>query len=87
MFHTVPSCEDGVSEDYFQPVEELLALIASFTSFGKTELKVAVCVTNPQPPSFKFDPPLTKGRSTFQCSAVVILWLMLPNYLQRFIVP
>lgn len=50
--------------DQFQPVEELLALIASFTLLGKTELKVALCVTNPQPPSFKFDPPLTKGRSS-----------------------
>ncbi|XP_029376155.1 WD repeat- and FYVE domain-containing protein 4 isoform X2 [Echeneis naucrates] len=54
-------CEDGVSVDHFQPVEELLALIASFTLLGKTELKVALCVTNPQPPNFKFDPPLTKG--------------------------
>ncbi|XP_008289614.1 WD repeat- and FYVE domain-containing protein 4 isoform X2 [Stegastes partitus] len=54
-------CEEGVSEDQFQPVEELLALIASFTLLGKTELKVALCVTNPQPPGFKFDPPLTKG--------------------------
>lgn len=48
--------------DQFQPVEELLALIASFTLFGKNELKVALCVTNPQPPGFKFDPPLTKGK-------------------------
>uniref|UniRef100_A0A3P8TDE6 Alfy-like armadillo-like repeat domain-containing protein n=1 Tax=Amphiprion percula TaxID=161767 RepID=A0A3P8TDE6_AMPPE len=48
-------------KDQFQPVEELLALIASFTLFGKNELKVALCVTNPQPPGFKFDPPLTKG--------------------------
>uniref|UniRef100_A0A3Q1F0J1 Alfy-like armadillo-like repeat domain-containing protein n=1 Tax=Acanthochromis polyacanthus TaxID=80966 RepID=A0A3Q1F0J1_9TELE len=54
-------CEEGVSEDQFQPVEELLALVASFTLLGKTELKVALCVTNPQPPGFKFDPPLTKG--------------------------
>uniref|UniRef100_A0AAQ5X7X2 WDFY family member 4 n=1 Tax=Amphiprion ocellaris TaxID=80972 RepID=A0AAQ5X7X2_AMPOC len=54
-------CEEGVSEDQFQPVEELLALVASFTLFGKNELKVALCVTNPQPPGFKFDPPLTKG--------------------------
>lgn len=50
--------------DTLQPVEELLALIASFTLLGKTELKVALCVTNPQPPAFRFDPPLTKGRST-----------------------
>lgn len=50
--------------DQLQPVEELLALIASFTLLGKTELKVALCVTNPQPPGFKFDPPLTKGRSS-----------------------
>ncbi|KAM9364693.1 WD repeat- and FYVE domain-containing protein 4 isoform 2-T2 [Pholidichthys leucotaenia] len=54
-------CEEGVPLDQFQPVEELLALIVSFTLLGKTELKVALCVTNPQPPGFKFDPPLTKG--------------------------
>ncbi|KAM9727627.1 WD repeat- and FYVE domain-containing protein 4 isoform 2-T2 [Menidia menidia] len=54
-------CEGGVPLDQFQPVEELLNLIASFTFFGKNELKVALCVTNPQPPGFKFDPPLTKG--------------------------
>ncbi|XP_031730721.1 WD repeat- and FYVE domain-containing protein 4 isoform X5 [Anarrhichthys ocellatus] len=54
-------CEEGVSVDQLQPVEELLALIASFTLLGKTELKVALCVTNPQPPAFKFDPSLTKG--------------------------
>ncbi|XP_047459291.1 WD repeat- and FYVE domain-containing protein 4 isoform X2 [Mugil cephalus] len=54
-------CEEGVSLDEFQPVEELLALIASFTLLGKTELKVALCITNPQPPGFKFDPALTKG--------------------------
>lgn len=56
------SCEEGVSVDQFQPVEELLALIASFTLLGKAELKVALCVTNPQPPGFKFNPPLSKGK-------------------------
>uniref|UniRef100_A0A3Q0T6I0 Uncharacterized protein n=1 Tax=Amphilophus citrinellus TaxID=61819 RepID=A0A3Q0T6I0_AMPCI len=55
------NCEEGVSLEQFQPVEELLALIGSFTLLGKSELKVALCVTNPQPPGFKFDPPLTKG--------------------------
>lgn len=59
------SCEKGVSVDHFQPVEELLALIASFTMLGKAELKVALCVTNPQPPGFRFDPPLSKGISAF----------------------
>ncbi|KAM4599617.1 WD repeat- and FYVE domain-containing protein 4 [Fundulus diaphanus] len=54
-------CEDGVPLDQFQPVQELLALIAAFTFLGKAELKVALCVTNPQPAGFKFDPPLTKG--------------------------
>lgn len=61
---SVTRCEDGVSVEQFQPVEELLALIASFTMLGKNELKVALCVTNPQPPGFKFDPPLTKGKSS-----------------------
>lgn len=59
---SVTRCEEGVSGEEFQPVEELLALIASFTLLGKNELKVALCVTNPQPPGFKFDPPLTKGK-------------------------
>ncbi|XP_017268395.1 WD repeat- and FYVE domain-containing protein 4 isoform X2 [Kryptolebias marmoratus] len=54
-------CEEGVPLDQFQPVEELLNLIASFTLLGKSELKVALCVTNPQPAGFKFDPLLTKG--------------------------
>lgn len=56
------SCDDGVPLDQFQPVEELLNLIASFTLLGKSELKVALCVTNPQPPGFKFDLPLNEGR-------------------------
>ncbi|XP_054886091.1 WD repeat- and FYVE domain-containing protein 4 [Poeciliopsis prolifica] len=54
-------CEEGVPLDQFQPVDELLALIADFTLLGKAELKVALCVPNPQPAGFKFDPPLTKG--------------------------
>ncbi|XP_042357670.1 WD repeat- and FYVE domain-containing protein 4 isoform X2 [Plectropomus leopardus] len=66
-------CEEGVSVDQFQPVEELLALIASFTLLGKTELKVAVCVTNPQPPAFKFDPPLTKGSAVKNLPAFHLL--------------
>ncbi|XP_071336839.1 WD repeat- and FYVE domain-containing protein 4 isoform X2 [Trachinotus anak] len=66
-------CEEGVSVDQFQPVEELLTLIASFTLLGKTELKVALCVTNPQPPSFKFDPPLTKGSAVKNLQAFHLL--------------
>nr|XP_046257722.1 WD repeat- and FYVE domain-containing protein 4 isoform X2 [Scatophagus argus] len=66
-------CEEGVSLDQFQPVEELLSLIASFTMLGKTELKVALCVTNPQPPGFKFDPPLTKGASVKNLPAFHLL--------------
>lgn len=71
-----------MSLDQFHPVEELLALIASFTLLGKTELKVALCVTNPQPPGFKFDPPLTKGRSSLHKTfCTVILQLPFPYYL------
>ncbi|XP_076599423.1 WD repeat- and FYVE domain-containing protein 4 isoform X1 [Chaetodon auriga] len=66
-------CEEGVSVDHFQPVEELLALIASFTLLGKAELKVALCVTNPQPPAFKFDPPLTKGAAVKNLPAFHLL--------------
>ncbi|KAM4730214.1 WD repeat- and FYVE domain-containing protein 4 isoform 2-T2 [Anableps anableps] len=54
-------CEEGVPLDQFQPVEELLALIAAFTFLGKAELKVVLCVTSPQPAGFRFDPPLTNG--------------------------
>lgn len=69
---SVTRCEEAVSVEQFQPVEELLALIASFTLFGKSELKVTLCVTNPQPPGFKFDPPLTKGK--LSCALCVALW-------------
>lgn len=43
------------------PLEEFLGLVAGLTLCGRGELKVAVCVDNPQPPGFKFDPALTKG--------------------------
>ncbi|XP_026164856.1 WD repeat- and FYVE domain-containing protein 4 isoform X1 [Mastacembelus armatus] len=66
-------CEEGVSADQFQPVEELLHLIASFTQLGQTELKVALCVTNPQPPGFKFDPPLTSGSAVKNLQAFHLL--------------
>lgn len=68
--------------DQIQSVEELLGLIASLTLLGKTELKVALCVTNPQPPGFNFDPSLTKGGSSLPHKfCIVILWPTLPNYL------
>ncbi|XP_061545443.1 WD repeat- and FYVE domain-containing protein 4 isoform X3 [Phycodurus eques] len=66
-------CEGGVSEDQFQPVEELLALIASFTLLGKTELKVVLCVSHPQPPGFKFEPSLNKGSSVKNLPAFHLL--------------
>ncbi|CAG09377.1 unnamed protein product [Tetraodon nigroviridis] len=66
-------CEKGVSLDHFQPVEELLALIASFTMLGKAELKVTLCVTNPQPPGFRFDPPLSKGSTVKNLPAFHLL--------------
>ncbi|KAM6956344.1 WD repeat- and FYVE domain-containing protein 4 [Aplochiton taeniatus] len=66
-------CEQGGSEEQFQPVKDLLALVASLTLLGKTELKVALCVSNPQPPGFKFDPVLTKGRSVKNLSAFQLL--------------
>lgn len=86
--YTITSCEEDVSVDQFQSVEELLALVASLTLLGKTELKVALCVTNPQPPGFKFDPPLTNGRSSLHCKfCFVVLWPPLPNYLCKLIAP
>uniref|UniRef100_A0A8C2WJA7 WDFY family member 4 n=1 Tax=Cyclopterus lumpus TaxID=8103 RepID=A0A8C2WJA7_CYCLU len=66
-------CEEGVSVDQLHPVEELLALIASFTLLGKAELKVTLCVTNPQPPAFRFDPPLTKGLAVKNLQAFHLL--------------
>ncbi|XP_077585653.1 WD repeat- and FYVE domain-containing protein 4 isoform X2 [Stigmatopora nigra] len=66
-------CEAGVSEEEFHSVEELLALIASFTLLGKTELKVALCVSHPQPPGFKFEPPLNKGSSVKNMPAFLLL--------------
>lgn len=67
-----------MSDDQFQPVQELLALIATFSTFGKTELKVALCVSNPQPPGFKFDPPQNKGKAGFD---KVLHSLVTPNSL------
>ncbi|XP_068597101.1 WD repeat- and FYVE domain-containing protein 4 [Brachionichthys hirsutus] len=66
-------CEKGVPADQFQPVEELLGLIASFTLLGNSELKVILCVSNPQPPAFKFDPPLTKGLAVKNLPAFQLL--------------
>ncbi|XP_061914195.1 WD repeat- and FYVE domain-containing protein 4 isoform X3 [Entelurus aequoreus] len=66
-------CEGGVSEDQFQSVEELLALIASITMLGKTELKVALCVSHPQPPGFRFEAPLHKGSSVKNLPALQLL--------------
>ncbi|XP_060728472.1 WD repeat- and FYVE domain-containing protein 4 isoform X2 [Tachysurus vachellii] len=66
-------CEEETSEEDFSPVQDLLGLIASFTLFGKAELKVAICVNNPQPPGFKFDPPLTTGRAVKNLRAFQIL--------------
>uniref|UniRef100_A0A3Q3K266 Alfy-like armadillo-like repeat domain-containing protein n=1 Tax=Monopterus albus TaxID=43700 RepID=A0A3Q3K266_MONAL len=66
-------CEEGMSTDQFQHVEELLTLIADLTLLGKTELKVALCVTNPQLPGLKFDPPITKGSTVKNLQAFHLL--------------
>ncbi|KAK0130892.1 WD repeat- and FYVE domain-containing protein 4 [Merluccius polli] len=66
-------CESGVCADQFQPVEDLLSLVASLTLCGKAELKVALCVSNPQPPGFRFDPPLTQGSAVKNLSAFMLL--------------
>ncbi|XP_066534651.1 WD repeat- and FYVE domain-containing protein 4 [Hoplias malabaricus] len=66
-------CEEETAVENFSPVEDLLGLIASFTLFGKSELKVAVCVNNPQPPGFKFDPALTKGSAVKNIKAFQII--------------
>ncbi|XP_056616257.1 WD repeat- and FYVE domain-containing protein 4 isoform X2 [Triplophysa dalaica] len=66
-------CEEEVTEEHFLAIQDLLALIASFTLFGKAELKVAICVNNPQPPGFRFDPTLTKGSSVKNLTAFQII--------------
>ncbi|XP_076831011.1 WD repeat- and FYVE domain-containing protein 4 isoform X2 [Brachyhypopomus gauderio] len=66
-------CEEETVEEHFAPVEDLLGLLASFTLFGKAELKVVLCVTNPQPPGFKFDPPLSKGSTVKNLKAFQII--------------
>ncbi|KAJ8418168.1 hypothetical protein AAFF_G00138770 [Aldrovandia affinis] len=66
-------CEEGVTAEDVQPVGDLLDLIAALTLFGRAELKVALCVSNPQPPGFKFDPVLTKGSSVKNLTAFRII--------------
>eukprot|EP00063_Salmo_salar_P079374 XP_014054209.1 PREDICTED: WD repeat- and FYVE domain-containing protein 4 isoform X3 [Salmo salar] len=66
-------CEEGVPAEEFGPVEDLLSLLASLCLFGRSELKVALCVTNPQPPGFKFDPSLTTGSAVKNLSAFRLL--------------
>ncbi|XP_049337281.1 WD repeat- and FYVE domain-containing protein 4 isoform X1 [Astyanax mexicanus] len=66
-------CEEETAHEDFSSVKDLLCLIASFTLFGKAELKVALCVNNPQPPGFKFDPALTKGSTVKNLRAFKII--------------
>ncbi|XP_051946182.1 WD repeat- and FYVE domain-containing protein 4-like isoform X2 [Xyrauchen texanus] len=66
-------CEEEVTEEHLLAVQDLLGLIASFTLFGKAELKVAICVNNPQPPGFSFDPALTKGSPVKNLTAFKII--------------
>ncbi|KAJ8014052.1 hypothetical protein DPEC_G00036250 [Dallia pectoralis] len=66
-------CEEGVPVEEFRPVEDLLNLVASLCLFGRSELKVALCVSNPQPPGFKFDPSLCTGSSVKNLSAFRLL--------------
>uniref|UniRef100_A0A8C9RY85 Uncharacterized protein n=1 Tax=Scleropages formosus TaxID=113540 RepID=A0A8C9RY85_SCLFO len=64
---------DGVTAENVQAVKDFLRLLATFTLYGRAELKVAVCVSNPQPPGFKFDPFLTKGSSVKNLTAFRII--------------
>ncbi|XP_066548903.1 WD repeat- and FYVE domain-containing protein 4 [Amia ocellicauda] len=57
-------CDAAVNHENGKPIEELMDFIAALTICGKAELKVAVCVSNPQPPDFKFDPPISSGSSS-----------------------
>ncbi|XP_064174469.1 WD repeat- and FYVE domain-containing protein 4 isoform X1 [Anguilla rostrata] len=66
-------CEDGVTAADVPALEDFLGLIASLTLCGRAELKVAVCISNPQPPSFKFDPVLTKGSAVKNLTAFRIM--------------
>ncbi|XP_042625050.1 WD repeat- and FYVE domain-containing protein 4-like isoform X1 [Cyprinus carpio] len=66
-------CEEEMTEEQYLAVQDLLGLIASFTLFGKAELKVAICVNNPQPPGFTFDPTLTNGSPVKNLTAFKII--------------
>ncbi|KAL2083089.1 hypothetical protein ACEWY4_020862 [Coilia grayii] len=66
-------CEEEVCEESFQPVEDLLGLVSSFTLFGRHQLKVALCISDPQPPGFRFNPCLTKGSTVKNLRAYGVL--------------
>lgn len=66
-------CEEEVTDEHSLAIQDLLGLIASFTLFGKAELKVAICVNNPQPPGFRFDPTLSKGSTVKNLTAFKII--------------
>lgn len=66
-------CEEEVTAEHYLAVQDLLGLIGSFTLFGKTELKVAICVSNPQPSNFRFDPTLTTGSTVKNLTAFKII--------------
>ncbi|XP_052429042.1 WD repeat- and FYVE domain-containing protein 4 isoform X1 [Carassius gibelio] len=66
-------CEEEVTEKHLLAIQDLLGLIASFTLFGKAELKVTICVNNPQPPGFRFDPTLTNDSPVKNLTAFKII--------------
>ncbi|KAK1164501.1 hypothetical protein AOXY_G14832 [Acipenser oxyrinchus oxyrinchus] len=65
--------EAEMNEENGKPVEDLLNFIAHLTLCGQAELKVAICVSNPQPPGFRFDPPLATGTTVKNLPAFRIL--------------
>ncbi|MGH0153416.1 UNVERIFIED_CONTAM: hypothetical protein FKN15_025858 [Acipenser sinensis] len=70
--NTVKSLQE-MNEENGKPVEDLLNFIAHLTLCGQAELKVAICVSNPQPPGFRFDPPLATGTTVKNLPAFRIL--------------
>ncbi|MGH0139782.1 UNVERIFIED_CONTAM: hypothetical protein FKN15_070093 [Acipenser sinensis] len=73
-YSTSPELSDAeMNEENGKPVEDLLNFIAHLTVCGQAELKVAICVLNPQPAGFRFDPQLTTGTTVKNLPAFRIL--------------
>ncbi|XP_039629915.1 WD repeat- and FYVE domain-containing protein 4 isoform X2 [Polypterus senegalus] len=66
-------CDTQMNESNGKNIVDLLDFIASLTICGQSELKVAVCITSPQPTGFQFNPITTTGSTVKNLSAYRIL--------------